>query len=127
MGCRRGSRPGRRTAIEAPWPLRVVRRFAYGTLALVLVANVVLYVAVAVYESRAGVVVAELEPSTSDAQAESLIWNVVMEQSGVESVTQNDPLVLEIELVEDATEAERVELLEALRSSPEVERIEADQ
>jgi hypothetical protein len=115
------------TAIEAPGQLRVARRFAYGTLALVVAASVALYVAVAVYEWRRGVVVAELEPSTSDAQAQSFVWNVVMQQRGVESVTQNDPLVLEIELDEDATEAERAGLLETLRSSPVVERVEDDQ
>lgn len=111
------------TAIEAPRPLRLARRVAYGTLALVLAANVVLVVAFAVFEPRADVV-AELDPDTSVDSANSFVSRVVMAQSGVESVTQNDPHVLEIELFEGTTEAERSKLVETLQSSPIVERVE---
>jgi hypothetical protein len=102
-----------------------VRRFAYGILALVIVGNIVLAVAVAVFEPSPDVV-AELDPGTADDSAHSFVWNVVMDQSAVESVTQNDPLVLEIELAEDATEVERAALLETLHRSPLVERVETN-
>jgi hypothetical protein len=113
------------TSLESPRSLWLVRRFAYGTLALVVVTNVVLAIVATVFEPRPDVV-AELDTGTTDDSAHSFAWNVVMDQSAVESVTQNDPLVLEIELADDATEAEQAQLLETLHRSPVVERVETD-
>lgn len=113
-------------ALASPRPLRLARTVAYGTLALVIAANLALTAAAKLLWSGSDVV-AELDSGTSDAQAEAFVWDVVMEESGVDSVTQNDPLVLEIELTDGATETEEAELLKTLRNSPLVARVETDE
>jgi hypothetical protein len=110
-------------ALQAPRSVRAVRRLSYGTLAAVVVAIVVPPIAVALFDPGADIV-AELRAGTPDARAHAFVWNVVMEQSGVESVTQNDPLVLEIEFDDHATDEERARLRSVLERSPLVERID---
>jgi len=109
-------------ALRHAGALRAARRASFATAGLALGLFFLLPLVVAPFVPGPDVV-AELRPGTSDAQATAFVENVVMAQSGVDSVTQNDPLVLEIELVEDATDAERRRLRETLERSPMVERI----
>jgi hypothetical protein len=113
-------------ALRHAGALRVARRVSFATAGLALALFFLLPLVVAPF-AREPDVVAELRPGTSDSQATAFVQNVVMAQSGVDSVTQNDPLVLEIELVEDATNAERQRLRETLERSPMVERINGDE
>jgi hypothetical protein len=112
-------------ALRHPRALRVARRASLATAGVALALFLLVPLVFVAFEPGPDLV-AELRPGTSDAQTIAFVENVVMAQGGVQSVTQNDPLVLEIELVEDATDAERRRLRETLERSPLVERVEAD-
>lgn len=112
-------------ALRHPGGLRVARRASLATAGVALALFLLMPLVFLVFEPGPDLV-AELRPGTSDAQATAFVQNVVMAQSGVESVTQNDPLVLEIELVEAASGAERQRLRETLERSPLVERVDAE-
>jgi hypothetical protein len=107
----------------SPQLLQAARLVSFGTLGLVVLASVLVPLVAWVFADRPEVV-AHLRDGTSDPQAVAFVQNVVMGQSAVVSVTQNDPLVLEIDVADDATDEERQRLRSTLEDSPLVERVD---
>ena len=102
--------------------LRSVRAGAYGGLAVIGLGLALVPLLAFAFADRPDVV-AHLRSGTPDAKAVAFAGRVVG-RSGVDSVTQNDLLVLEIDLVDDATDRERAGLRRWLERSPLVERVD---
>jgi hypothetical protein len=110
--------------LRSPRALRIARVGAYGTLMLLVL--LVALTSVLAQFLWGPDLVAHVRAGTSDAETRAFIEKVVLGQSGVVSVTQNDPLVLEIELADDATDEERRRLRSVLEESPLVERVDGE-
>ncbi|MBD0339225.1 MAG: hypothetical protein ICV67_08070 [Thermoleophilia bacterium] len=108
--------------LESPRALRVARIGAYGILGLVLVLLALTPVIALILEDEPDLV-AHVRAGTPEPQTTDLAYRA-LDQVAVVSVTQNDPLVLEIQLADDATGEEHRRVRAWLERSPLVERVD---